>query len=287
MIPTLAECTAAANVNRGIDLNRNYLPFWGGPDRARAATASNTRGEAPGSEPEIRGMIDLLEPDQVTVAINNHTPDQRLLRAPSSSNEPDDRRRPRRLRGPARAPGAEPPGMAGRPVDRRLLRGVEHRRAAGVLRLRHVRLHARGDAGLQRRADVPPAVPERDRQLPGHRHALREPDDARALLRRVQGRDRAGAALGDHRHGARRRDADADEVLHARHVADVVGDRPADGDPRVPERHPHDDDRPGERAVRMAREPVGATEPVQTSSSTSPRSSPAPRPTGRCWRRRR
>jgi carboxypeptidase T len=89
VIPTLADCTAAANVNRGIDLNRNYLPFWGGPGSSSSATASNTRGEAPGSEPEIAGMIDLLNHNPATVAINNHTPDQRLLRAPSSSNEPD------------------------------------------------------------------------------------------------------------------------------------------------------------------------------------------------------
>ena len=60
VIPTLADCTLAANVNRGIDLNRNYLPFWGGPGSSTSATASNTRGEAPGSEPEIAGMIDLL-----------------------------------------------------------------------------------------------------------------------------------------------------------------------------------------------------------------------------------
>ena len=54
VIPTLADCTLAANVNRGIDLNRNYLPFWGGPGSTTSPTASNTRGEAPGSEPEIR-----------------------------------------------------------------------------------------------------------------------------------------------------------------------------------------------------------------------------------------
>ncbi len=89
MIPTLADCTLAANVNRGIDLNRNYLPFWGGPGSSTSATASNTRGEAPGSEPEIQGMINMGNTNQITVAINNHTPDQRLLRAPSSSNEPD------------------------------------------------------------------------------------------------------------------------------------------------------------------------------------------------------
>ena len=89
VIPTLAECTATANSNRGIDPNRNYVPFWGGPGSSTSATASNTRGEAPGSEPEIKNMIELLNANRVTVAINNHTPDQRLLRAPSSSNEPD------------------------------------------------------------------------------------------------------------------------------------------------------------------------------------------------------
>ena len=88
-IPTLEQCTASANVNRGIDLNRNYLPFWGGPGSSTSPTASNTRGEAPASEPEIAAMIDLLNANQITVAINNHTPDERLLRAPSSSNEPE------------------------------------------------------------------------------------------------------------------------------------------------------------------------------------------------------
>ena len=34
-------------------------------------------------------MINMGNTNPVTVAINNHTPDQRLLRAPSSSNEPD------------------------------------------------------------------------------------------------------------------------------------------------------------------------------------------------------
>jgi hypothetical protein len=85
--PTFAECSAA-NQNRGVDLNRNYLPFWGGPGSSTSQTASNSRGEAPGSEPEIQGMLGVLNSNQITVAINNHTPDRRLLRAPSSSNEP-------------------------------------------------------------------------------------------------------------------------------------------------------------------------------------------------------
>ena len=136
VIPTLAECMAAANVNRGIDNNRNYLPFWGGPGSSTSATASNTRGEAPGSEPENQGIMDLLNRNPATVAINNHTPDQRLLRAPSSSNEPRHRRRPRRVPGLLERLREEPAGLAARPVDRRLLRGLQHRRAAGLLRAR-------------------------------------------------------------------------------------------------------------------------------------------------------
>src|SRR4051812_22449003 len=89
VIPTLADCTAASALNRGVDLNRNYIPFWGGPGSSTSATATNTRGEAPASEPEIAGMINLLNANQAVVAINTHTPDQRLLRTPSSSNEPD------------------------------------------------------------------------------------------------------------------------------------------------------------------------------------------------------
>jgi hypothetical protein len=89
VIPTLADCTASGNTNRGIDLNRNYVPFWGGPGSSSSATASNTRGEAPASEPEIAGLIEKINSYPATVAINNHTPDRRLLRAPSSSNEPD------------------------------------------------------------------------------------------------------------------------------------------------------------------------------------------------------
>jgi hypothetical protein len=89
VIPTLADCIAPGTANFGVDLNRNYIPFWGGPGSSTSPTASNTRGEGPASEPEIAGMIDLLNHSQVVVAINNHTPDQRLLRTPSSSNEPD------------------------------------------------------------------------------------------------------------------------------------------------------------------------------------------------------
>jgi carboxypeptidase T len=87
-IPTEAECADPANFSFGVDPNRNYGAFWGGPGSSASRSASNHRGEAPWSEPEIRNMRELSAANQVTVAINNHTPDERLLRAPSSSNEP-------------------------------------------------------------------------------------------------------------------------------------------------------------------------------------------------------
>ena len=87
-IPTEAQCTDPANFSFGVDPNRNYGAFWGGPGSSASRSASNHRGEAPWSEPEIRNMRALSAANQVTVAINNHTPDERLLRAPSSSNEP-------------------------------------------------------------------------------------------------------------------------------------------------------------------------------------------------------
>jgi carboxypeptidase T len=87
-IPTRAECEDPANFNFGVDLNRNYGTFWGGPGSSASRTASNHRGEAPWSEPEIQNTRALAASHQITVAINNHTPDARLLRAPSASNEP-------------------------------------------------------------------------------------------------------------------------------------------------------------------------------------------------------
>jgi carboxypeptidase T len=87
-IPTAAQCEDQANASFGVDPNRNYGAFWGGPGSSADRSASNHRGEAPWSEPEIRNMRELSAANQVTVAINNHTPDERLLRAPSSSNEP-------------------------------------------------------------------------------------------------------------------------------------------------------------------------------------------------------
>lgn len=86
--PTWEQCTAEDSASLGVDLNRNYGPFWGGPGSSSSVTASNHHGTAPYSEPEIANMAALANSHQVMVAVNNHTPDARLLRAPSSPLEP-------------------------------------------------------------------------------------------------------------------------------------------------------------------------------------------------------
>jgi hypothetical protein len=46
------------------------------------------RGAAPFSEPEIQDMRELLASNQVVVSLSNHTPDAKVLRAPSANEEP-------------------------------------------------------------------------------------------------------------------------------------------------------------------------------------------------------
>jgi hypothetical protein len=65
------------------------VSYWGSVGASWRATASNYRGEAPFSEPEIQNMRWLNGSHQFTVALNNHTPDERILRAPADVNEPD------------------------------------------------------------------------------------------------------------------------------------------------------------------------------------------------------
>jgi carboxypeptidase T len=87
-IPTEAECADPANHPFGVDLNRNYGSFWGGPGASGNVRAENHYGAHPYSEPEIQNTSTLMSSHQVMVALNNHTPDERLLRAPSSPLEP-------------------------------------------------------------------------------------------------------------------------------------------------------------------------------------------------------
>ncbi len=87
--PTYEECADPSNFNEGVDLNRNYGSYWGSIGASWNRTRSNYRGTDPFSEPEIQNMRELVSAHQFTVAINNHTPDERILRAPADLNEPD------------------------------------------------------------------------------------------------------------------------------------------------------------------------------------------------------
>lgn len=74
----------------GVDLNRNYGGFWGGPGAAattpdaanvEAGLADPTyRGAAPFSEPETQNIQQLVRSRQVTMLISNHTFSNLVLR---------------------------------------------------------------------------------------------------------------------------------------------------------------------------------------------------------------
>jgi hypothetical protein len=88
--PTFEQCANPANANAGVDLNRNYGAFWGGTGANVSPTGGSYRGPAPFSEPEVRNLRDLFASHQVVVALSNHTPDARVLRVPSTVDEPPE-----------------------------------------------------------------------------------------------------------------------------------------------------------------------------------------------------
>ena len=85
---TFAECANPANRGLGVDLNRNYGAFWGGSGASVSPTGNSHRGTAPFSEPEVQNIREIMSSNQVVVALSNHTPDAKVLRAPSANEEP-------------------------------------------------------------------------------------------------------------------------------------------------------------------------------------------------------
>lgn len=59
--------------NSGVDLNRNYGYYWGGPGSGTSPTAENYRGTGPFSEPESEAIHQLSSRIHPTVVISNHT----------------------------------------------------------------------------------------------------------------------------------------------------------------------------------------------------------------------
>ena len=89
--PAAGACAEAAR-SAGVDPNRNYGAYWGGPGASWAAENDTYRGAGPFSEPETQNIRDLISRRHVTTLITNHTFSGLVLRAPGirSLGEPVD-----------------------------------------------------------------------------------------------------------------------------------------------------------------------------------------------------
>ena len=77
------ECQAATSPGGygvGIDLNRNYGGFWGGPGASDMFADPTYRGAEAFSEPETQNIRELISSRQVTTLITNHTFSNLVLR---------------------------------------------------------------------------------------------------------------------------------------------------------------------------------------------------------------
>jgi hypothetical protein len=78
-------CDAAASPGGfgiGVDPNRNYGGFWGGPGASDLAADPTFRGSGPFSEPETQNIRELVSGEHVTTLITNHTYSNLVLRPP-------------------------------------------------------------------------------------------------------------------------------------------------------------------------------------------------------------
>ncbi len=64
----------------GVDLNRNYGGFWGGPGASDLQADPTYRGAGAFSEPETQNIQDLIRTEQITMLISNHTYSNLVLR---------------------------------------------------------------------------------------------------------------------------------------------------------------------------------------------------------------
>ncbi len=67
-VPTTAPCA----LQSGVDLNRNYAAFWGGPGESSSFDSQTFRGPSPFSEPETQNVHELSSAHQVMVVNSNH-----------------------------------------------------------------------------------------------------------------------------------------------------------------------------------------------------------------------
>lgn len=87
-LPTSGQCALSSNQSRGVDLNRNYSGFWGGPGASTSLTSETYRGPSAFSEPESRNIQALVSQHQVTTLITNHTYSNLVLREPGYAGAP-------------------------------------------------------------------------------------------------------------------------------------------------------------------------------------------------------
>jgi len=73
----------------GIDPNRNYGGFWGGPGASTLFADPTYRGAGPFSEPETQNVRALVSQHQVTTLITNHTFSNLVLRPPGLRQQGD------------------------------------------------------------------------------------------------------------------------------------------------------------------------------------------------------
>jgi Zinc carboxypeptidase len=74
-------------VGFGVDPNRNYGAFWGGPGSDSNPLTQTYRGPAPFSEPETQNIRELISGRQVTTLITNHTFSNLVLRPPGLASQ--------------------------------------------------------------------------------------------------------------------------------------------------------------------------------------------------------
>jgi len=74
------SATSPGGFGVGVDLNRNYGGFWGGPGASETFADPTYRGSDPFSEPETRNVQALISQRQVTMMISNHTFSNLVLR---------------------------------------------------------------------------------------------------------------------------------------------------------------------------------------------------------------
>ena len=100
--PAEGDCTqqpATGLQQFGVDPNRNYGGYWGGPGASAPGGtppgdyAQDYRGPGPFSEPETQNIRDLVSKRQVVTLITNHTASNLILRPPgiqALGNSPDE-----------------------------------------------------------------------------------------------------------------------------------------------------------------------------------------------------